>query len=320
MPAFSTHYIFANSLIKDIRAADPQLHLCVPAVYYGTQGPDFLFAHRILPTMKGKSLKELGSQLHHCDPSRLFYYMGEYLRRENCDKSIVKSYIYGFICHFSLDRTTHPYVYAIQKKMTAIYGYEKFPTLVMHNKIELNIDMLLLRDFLKTEDTRSFRTDSTLSGNERLIDELGRLMAYVVPLVNGNASSASDYSTGYRDMKTVQRFLTDDRGWLNPAAAILQLPIKPFMGPIATSFLRHKRPDMQWDYLNLAKQPWVIPAQPEKTSTQSFHELFALAQKDAINIISSFDDAMDGRADFDTLTGNMSFDTGARFDVPVELY
>ncbi|MCQ2463041.1 MAG: zinc dependent phospholipase C family protein [Clostridia bacterium] len=319
MPAFSTHYLFANSLKERIAQADTNLELCVPALYYGTQGPDFMFQHRILPWMKGKCRRNLASKLHHCDPAKLFFYMGEYLNTADCDKNIVKSYIYGFICHFSLDRIAHPYVYSVQKKITPMLGAEDYPGFVVHNRIELNIDALLLEEFLGSRDTRSFHTDKTLLDDERLISEIGKLMGYAAPKVIDDNSGADVYTQGLYDMRYMQSLLSDARPWLRPTLEAIQLPIRPFMGKAGTSFLRPRKPDMLWDWLNNAKSVWYGAAYPDVPRTESFKELFEAAQDDAINIISKFDLAMQGKESFDELTENMDFDSGTRFDIKVQL-
>lgn len=319
MPAFSTHYLFAYSLREKIAQADKGLELCVPALYYGTQGPDFMFQHRILLWMKGKCRRDLGSALHHCDPAKLFYHMGEYLNTADCDKSIVKSYIYGFICHFSLDRIAHPYVYSVQRKLTPLMRAENFPGFVVHNRIEMNIDSLLLGKFLGSRDTGGFKTADTLLDDPHLTEEIGRLMGYVAPKVIDDNSGAEVYTQGFRDMRYMQSLLSGDRAWLRPTLEAVQLPIRPFMGKAGTSFLRPKKPDMLWDWLNEAKSVWYGAAYPDVPRTESFTELFEKARADALNIIGKFDLAMEGKESFDELTENMDFDSGARFDAKIKL-
>ena len=78
MPAFSTHYLFARELMEQIEAMTPETRLDPDAVYYGTQGPDVLFFHRILPTMPGKSCNPAGSRMHRANPNVLFEAMLRY--------------------------------------------------------------------------------------------------------------------------------------------------------------------------------------------------------------------------------------------------
>ena len=70
MPAYSSHFLFANSMLKEIRQA-VDFELNESAVYIGTQGPDIFYDHRALPWMHGKSLRAVGSALHRSVPSAL---------------------------------------------------------------------------------------------------------------------------------------------------------------------------------------------------------------------------------------------------------
>ena len=109
MPACLTHNLFAN----DVRARleEPGLNACAYA--WGAQGPDYLFCHRYFKTMRDKTLKtlqEYGSALHKTSPSATLEAMREFVRSHN--DPIYRSYLLGFLCHYSLDSTAHPYVNA----------------------------------------------------------------------------------------------------------------------------------------------------------------------------------------------------------------
>ena len=105
MPAFSTHYLFARELMEQIEAMTPETRLDPDAVYYGTQGPDVLFFHRILPTMPGKSCNPAGSRMHRANPNVLFEAMLRYAQAlPEAGRDQALSYIYGFLCHYALDR------------------------------------------------------------------------------------------------------------------------------------------------------------------------------------------------------------------------
>ena len=98
MPAFSTHYLFARELMEQIEAMTPETRLDPDAVYYGTQGPDVLFFHRILPTMPGKSCNPAGSRMHRANPNVLFEAMLRYAQAlPEAGRDQALSYIYGFL-------------------------------------------------------------------------------------------------------------------------------------------------------------------------------------------------------------------------------
>ena len=155
MPAYSTHYIFAKELKEEIENCI-EFKLNNAALFIGTQGPDIFFDHRILPWMIGKSMRKIGSLLHRAKPSDILDKMREYINLSE-SKGIAKSYAAGFILHYALDRSCHPYVYALQNKMV-----EKHPHLnshTAHNTIEFSMDTYLLTKRLKTENAYLFDTE-----------------------------------------------------------------------------------------------------------------------------------------------------------------
>ena len=315
MPAFASHYIFARSLKDKIQEYDKDLKLSETALNFGTQGPDFLFSHRVWRiAWGGKTLMGLGSELHHCDIVKMFALMKEYLENEPCDKDIVKSYIYGYICHYALDRNAHPLIYSVQKAFTEAKGYQKAIPFSIHNIIEFNIDVFLLRSELGYTDGRAFKASNTIPPDPRVISEISRLMAYVVPKVNGSEATSEDYATAFRDMGTSHRILTDPTGAKRAILNVVQQPIKPFIGPMLVSMIRQKQPDSEWDYMNFTHKEWAMVYDPSRKSTKSFMDLYHDGQADAMRMIEAFN-ADNAAEKLEELTGNMSFDTGLRYDI-----
>ena len=116
MPAYCTHYIFACELLPAL--TEPAgFDLNRDAVMLGTQGPDVFFFHRIAPWMPGRSQRKIGSRLHRAKPGDILDAMAEYCTRCSTKKDIARSYAYGFILHYALDRQCHPFVYAKQQEL-----------------------------------------------------------------------------------------------------------------------------------------------------------------------------------------------------------
>lgn len=314
MPAFSTHYLFARELLGELEALAPDFRLDADAVYYGTQGPDVLFFHRILPTMPGKSLNPVGSRMHRSNPNALFDAMLAYARtQEGAQREQALSYIYGFLCHYALDRVAHPYVYATQH---AIIKARRIWYLkgVVHNRVEYEIDMLMLRRRLQIVSARKFETRSVLSTDGTLLDAMAGVLAYTaqkalnVPMAKAQARQA------FSDTRAMQSLLTDRHGWKRPVMALLQLPVYPLLGPCLTSMLRRAQADTRWDYTNDQKAAWAYPADPEKVSCESFEELFERAKADALCLIAAFREALASGGELGGAFGGISFLTGVPVD------
>lgn len=316
MPAPATHYIFAEKTQEQVMALDTELRFSKAAFYYGTQGPDFLFSHKVWRmAWNGENLVELGSQLHHVCPSKMFALMKEYLENEPCDRDLIKSYIYGFLAHYALDRKTHPLVYAVQKKLTEAHGLEDYRPLVVHNQIELNIDAMLLKSELGYERSIDFKLYKTFDTNPYIIDEMSALMAYVVPQIVFCDAAKSDFADAYRDMRLGQVAMSDITGMRRKLVTLIEKPIHSALGgPLISSLMRQPHGDNKWDYMNLTHKEWSPVFDSRVKSTKSFPELFDEAREDLIKLIEAFnsDDAESAIREY---SGDISFDTGVRYDI-----
>lgn len=316
MPAPSTHYIFAKSIEDRVSGLDKDLIFSKPAFYYGTQGPDFLFSHKVWRmAWNGENLVELGSQLHHVCPSKMFALMKEYLENENCDRNIIKSYIYGFLAHYALDRNTHPLVYAVQKELTENCGYGDYRPICVHNQIELNIDAMLVRSELGYENSLDFRFYEVLDPNPALIDEMAALMEYVVPKMVFCDATKSDFADAYRNMRMGQVALGDRSGKRRKFVKLLEKPLFGALGgPLLSSLMRQPGCDNEWDYMNITHKEWKMVFDSRVKSTKSFMDLYRDAQEDIFGLIDAFnkENAEEAIREY---SGDMSFDDGVRYDI-----
>ncbi len=140
MPACITHNQFAQDVLTQL--SSPAADLC--AFFWGAQGPDFLFCHRYIQVSARKgqrSLQEYGSALHKTPPSQTLSAMRNSLAHHS--NPTYRSYILGFICHYALDSTAHPYINARAVQLAAQRPNENTST--MHGEIESALDAIVLR-------------------------------------------------------------------------------------------------------------------------------------------------------------------------------
>lgn len=310
MPAFSTHYIFSDEMMDTIRQRAKGVNIDERAVIYGTQGPDFLFFHRILPTMPGKSLMGTGSAIHRSDPARLFAAMAEFLTNgRNYDRDMVISYFCGFICHYALDRSVHPFVYWA---MEDIKGKEHitYHPFVLHNRIEFNIDMILLREKRNIDNALKFSTKDLLSGDERLISNMARGASYAFSVTLKTQCDREKFCQAFCDFRYMQGIINSSNKKRNEFLRIVQLPLYPVIGPGVNAMMLQEKADGKYDYMNQAKGEWYYPADKSIRLNKSVYELFEEAKSDAADMISGFMDVLEGKADCEEVFGHCSFLTG----------
>ena len=135
MPAATTHVEFAKDVYK---ALDPKLQALITnrnMFLLGSQGPDVFFFSRasLLP----RSLKRYGNLMHERGVAESVAYFDRYGMKDDD----LRSYFFGFLCHYALDSIAHPLICAIaasEHKETGIHEGEA------HVTMEGDIDVWIL--------------------------------------------------------------------------------------------------------------------------------------------------------------------------------
>lgn len=307
MPAYCTHYIFACELLPSLAKQAP-FDLNSDAVMLGTQGPDIFFFHRIAPWMPGRSLRKIGSRLHRAKPGDLLDAMAEYCTRCSTNKSVARSYAYGFILHYALDRQCHPFVYAKQQEL--IDNGSNLHKSTLHNIVEMSMDSVLLHEKLQIDAPQCFNTAVTVPNDPAVLDEVARLLCFTVYRVLGKRLQISAARQACIDTKTAQRLLRDAHGQKAKIIGVIETILSPFTGHFQlTSMLRPKDLEKAKKYGNIENRNWRSPYAPG-VRTESFFDLYRLAKAPALSMVKGFDRICAGETDGAAVTKNISFLTG----------
>lgn len=284
MPAFSSHYIFAKELTNELeKISDCKVNK--DALFIGAQGPDIFFFARIFPWLIGRPMASLGSKMHRTKPSAILENMRRYCENSR-DTDLALSYTYGFIMHYALDSTCHPYVYSLQNKITG-----KNPFLnphSVHNSIEFSMDNLLLNKRMGIENPHKYDISKTVSTNPEITGEIGRLYTKILPDMYNIKVSEKQIATAISDTKYVQQVTLDKTGIKK---AILT-PFETAVAPIThnfkfTALIRPRDLEKSKKYGNIDNGLWVYPTADIK-SNKSFEELFEQAKDFSLEIIRAF--------------------------------
>ena len=304
MPAFSTHYLFAREMIEKLKS-EADFTLNKDAVFIGAQGPDIFFFHRALPWQKGKTLRKAGSILHRAKCGDIIDCFKAYCGSES-ENPIAKSYVYGFILHYALDRICHPYIYFMKKKIT-----EKFPKLnehSVHNMIELSLDSVLLKEKEHAERPKAYKTENMINFTEKELEEVSKVIACAGKITEPYAITAQDAAQAIKDTRAAQHLLTDGSGRKEKFLKHAERLFFPLTGNFKiSSFLRTDDLEKAIKYVNMNNRNWRSPFSGERRN-ESFTQLFELAKTDAANMIRRFNAGMSG----EEITGNLSFLTGVK--------
>lgn len=166
----------------------------------GLHGPDILFYYHAL---RSNPISARGGAMHD-QPGSAFFAAARGLLREAEDQEAALAYLLGFICHFALDSTCHPYV----EKYTREQG-------ITHCEIETEFDNQLMRE--DGLDPLRFFT----AGHIRPTEENARIIA---PFYNG--LTTAQVEGALRGMVTIHRCLQAS----NPAKRWLVLTVMRLAG------------------------------------------------------------------------------------------
>ena len=212
MPGFITHYIFAkdcfdkldNNNLKNILSKNINIYLL------GSCGPNFFEYCNNVPNIFSKNLANISNLIHNKNINLFFEEIINYSVNNPYIKSIFNqdkftdisiSYFCGFLSHYILDRSMHPYIFYLQLNLKNQYKLKSNTSL--HKSIETHIDSLLLyklrnsipKDFIKS-------ININLSNSEMLI--LCDMYNFLLKSVFNKSVSYNDINKSLSTFKQTQ--------------------------------------------------------------------------------------------------------------------
>ena len=107
MPSTYAHRRFgADVLVQLPRELREKITPYRPLYDMGLHGPDLMFYYRAL---QSNPVNRLGNAMHE-QPGRVFFTRARGVVNTARNKNAALAYALGFVCHFALDSTCHPYV------------------------------------------------------------------------------------------------------------------------------------------------------------------------------------------------------------------
>lgn len=280
MPGLITHNLVALSAIEKIGTAD------ISAFLLGALGPDVCYFHRAMPWQMG-TLRNFGKKMHYSDPNKLFAAMNDIVLKN--DNPSVKSFVEGFLCHYALDSTVHPFVYA------AIPRYKddknvKYNNSFIHNLIEYKTDALIL---MKNKGKRIKTLDlkSVISTETKAVSAASFVMASVVnELFADKPVCQNKFIRAYADLSynTLRMQKVDNARVKNLSDIENLFHIGPALSPLFWG-----EPDYSYDYMNLEHKSWANPNEPDVMFNDSYIDLTENAVDYTCELVTKLRAALD---------------------------
>jgi hypothetical protein len=295
MPAAIAHYLLARKAL-DLYRKKGGPPVVGDAFLWGAQGPDFLFYHIPFPWRDGRDLNSLGSRLHKGDPTQLFFEMRGYAARNSADE-LVHSYLLGFLCHYTFDRTAHPFVYAgIRSLREQCPGRSEG---FLHCQIESALDVILLR-----YENAGFATDfdlkKTVPKNPDVQAMIADLYVFILRKLFGGEVEAKAVLQATNDCRRVSGLLNDRTSLKKQLIERMEKRTGKYL---CSCFLRGLCEDGDYDYANVLASPWRWPPESPLQRTESFLDLYEFSIYESVGFMLDFFE----NGSLEKMTGHIPF-------------
>jgi hypothetical protein len=265
------------------------------AYLFGAQGPDPLFTLGVFPLRPSSDIKPYGKMLHTARTGRFLLTLCG-LAAERGD--VEKAFAAGFLTHYALDSTVHPYVNAHSVDKNGDYSS------AMHMRLEKNWDALYY-----SRAGKKGRPDAQPG-----IPEPGACWEAIAALLSGaitavypeNSLSAEDVLEAFEGTRKLNRLARS-----RMAYCLAYLVEKLLKKPLTVHFTPGA--PMKGDIENTARAPWRPPAEPDRVRNEGLTELFETAAEKAGELLKASSAFFEGGMSADSLAaaiGNAGYDTG----------
>ena len=280
MPAAITHFLLAQKALDEFQK-NSGVPIVKDAFIWGAQGPDILFFDNLLTFRKGENLRGWGTRMHDELPSRLLSAMRDCaLNLPESDP--VRSYLYGFLCHYALDRTAHPFVYWQVETVRPEFPGRSDD--YIHAMIESALDVIILRyerEMLPT----SFDLKQTVPKNPEAQAAIAKLYAEILDRLYAVSVSPERVLRTLRDCRRLMGLSNDRTTFKKPLLEAWEKRTKHYQYACQ---LRGISEEGEFDYANIMASEWRWPTDGGKTRTESFFDLYESSALQSVELMKEF--------------------------------
>ncbi len=315
MPGYDTHYIFGIHGYRRMPESTIKKSISHYKNSYklGLLGPDIFFYYA---TEIVAARKNIGSIMHTDKTDIFFKNCFEYIiHTTGHAREISVAYVSGFLSHYVLDTTMHPYVYWMTN-----YSNKGKDYLEKHFSLETDIDISLMNTYLDTTPEDFFRNSQiTLDTYEKYI--ISDLLHYSIRNTykhsritrSGIRAAIVSLQKEYKMLKLLSKRMKNAIGTIENAF-IGQKYIAPLIpgGNVPKSK----------DPLNLSHSIWFNPWSTCVSSKKSVPQMLNDSREKYLVIISLYEDYLDNPYSSNSLVllekaiGKKSYHSGLNYKIP----
>ena len=311
MPDPVTHYVFGRQVL-DMLPEHIRKAVELPVFDRSIQGPD---PWSTIGFFGGKKKKYANrSSIMHKSNTGLFFRTLIQEGRENLSVPTF-SVLAGMLCHYCLDRLTHPYIIC---KSGEYDGTEETRAQNGgHVRLERAIDSYYIRHIYGKVPWH-FSIPRHIMGLKKLPESLRPVLNETYRKVYGWDDCFDLINASLRYERMFYSLMQDPLG-------LVHMLLRPVSGGKTNyciySFYRREVDSNRLDYLNEQRVLWHHPFEPSVVSTASFFDLFEQAKLDAVRMLHAAYYGIMGDEDIlPEIFGNDNYSTGFECDDPRNLH
>ena len=228
MPALITHDAFGRDVYGRLHAFVGGTRDEADAFLLGNQGPDPLFYAVLSPRLRG--VHRLGSRMHAERPSELLDAFKRSLSvLDEGERAVGRAYALGFLCHYLLDSTMHPFVYWQEYEAcdAGVPGLGRRDGSEVHAVIESELDELVL--YAKRHETIATFDPSreVLKARDGVLETVSKMYAYVALTLFGLFVPADAFAASVKLFRRTQAFFHSPRGIKRAVVGRIEEVVRP---------------------------------------------------------------------------------------------
>ena len=275
MPDLATHLLFGQQVKNELAQPFADAVDRHPGVFaFGTQGPDLFFFRKALPHTN--PIHKYGSILHKEKIPQTLAFFKNYTATYHYEPggSILLSYFAGYLCHYFLDSSVHPYVYYLTKRRSQT---SRLHAAAIHAQIEAQLDAFFYDHFYHQPISEfHFRTLFQVTESEKLV--IARLYQSLMQHVYHKKLKPQEVVRSFDDFLSLSTMFFERPALLRKIGAAASSVYRP-----ADIIAAHiKTGDFGEDTANTGHRVWNHPLYPQRVFTQSVPELFEAAREETV--------------------------------------
>ena len=318
MPAIITHSFFADDVFKNLKDCKLKDEIQVRKNIFrlGAQGPDVFFYYKAVPWIPYDGIEKLGNIMHDEKVGYFYSRSFDYLEGMDKDKGFfdLAVYLAGYLCHFSLDRTAHPFIH-YTSGIDAGHNRISWKYHIYHRVLESAIDYLML--VKNGYDPSNYRSYELVMVKLYSIESVLKYYEHILPEVYGISLERQQAEEVIAGIHKVLKYLYDPSGIKYYFYRFLEVLMRRPGG--ITSSMMPKKIDNDLDYLNLKHKTWLHPCHNAISSGKSFWEIYDSALGEAAELTGLFSRFIDSGTlptRLLEIIGNTSYSTGVDCNSP----